>query len=168
VTHLGIERMRKLIDGIIADGDEMRRLYGHDHRAKPNPPLPKKRHLAKRIADRVPAAYRRFLSIHDGVTHLDWVDVSLLGVEALEASGPIDRDWARAQGLKANQKTFIFGWSDSDSHVLAFLPLEHMAVIDFDSRGVVARYPSFDDYLRGRRRWFRKWLKAAQATGTGQ
>jgi hypothetical protein len=169
---LAADEMKRLVDEIVALGNELRAYHGQsDDPARPHPaasPAALKA-IRKRFARRVPPSYLQLLSLYDGVDNLDWVDVSLLTTTFLLAHPDQDQAWVQAGNFAAGER-FIFAQSNSDPHAIAFLTQRvadgEMEVIDFDYE-VVKTYPNLEAYLRARRDWFAKFVAREKAARAG-
>ncbi len=162
------DEMKQIIDRIIEVGNELRRHEEMDDMAVPNPPASEvelQRLQAK--LGRLPVSYLQFLSIYDGVSNFEWVDVSMCSVRYLVDHEELDESWVDA-GAFAKGDLLIFARSDYDAHNVAFLrktadARSEMKVLNFDSGGPLTEHPDFETYLRDRLTWLEKSLAGRQA-----
>jgi hypothetical protein len=171
---LPADQMKALVDEIVALGNELRILEEFDDTlAQHHPPATSAalKGFKARYGKRVPPSYLQLLAIYDGVDNFEWVDVSLLSTDFLLTHDDLDEDWVEA-GTYAAGDLFIFAQSDSDAHVVAFLPKKlgedgEMEVVHFEARGPMGNYKNLEEYLRARRDWFADTLAKEKADRAG-
>jgi hypothetical protein len=156
--------MKRLVDEIIAMGNELRQKQGIGEVARAHLAPSKKAYGAftKRHAATLPRSYLELLSIYDGVDNFEWVDVSLLSTSYILAHPHRDETWIESEHYREGE-LFIFASSPTDSHDVAFLLHTaradgEMDVIHFDAKGPLWQHESLEAYLHHRRLWFMRHL----------
>jgi hypothetical protein len=158
--------MKHCIDQVIALGNEVRAANELDQRATPKPAASPDilAQFATTFADRISPSFTELLSIYNGVTCFDYVDVDLFGIEYLTRhSVELEEEWVDAGKFQPDE-IFVFGRSDFDSLAVAFLLQQRsddgeMPVVMVDARGVLFEYPSLENYLQSRREWFEEQME---------
>jgi hypothetical protein len=158
--------MKQCIDGVINLGNEVRAANELDQRAAAMPPAAADalNGFSLTFAGKIPPSFLQLLSIYNGVKCFDYVDADLFSIEYLTGNFvELEEERVDAGKFQANE-IFVFGRSDFDSVAVACL-IQHrkndgeMPVVWFDARGVLAEYPTLEDYLRSRREWFQEMLQ---------
>jgi hypothetical protein len=164
--------LKTAVDRVIAAGNELRELYGHDERAVPRAPADPKAlpSFAKRFKGKVPPSFVELLGIYDGIDKFDWVDLTLHGSAFLTEHPDLDETWVEAEKAKRGE-LFVVGWADTDSSCIAFERTTvgrdgEMPVLNFDSKGPVWRAKNLRAYLAMRAAWFRKHAAKKRADRT--
>lgn len=167
-------QMKALVDEIVAMGNELRALHGHDDepaKPRPAPTAAALNAFKSKHGSRVPPSYLQLLSIYDGVDNFDWVDVSLLSIDFLLTNDDLEEDWVEVEAFAAGE-AFVFAQSDSDAHVVAFLTRKvgadgEMRVVHLDADGPLGKHKNLEAYLRSRRKWFADALADEKADRAG-
>ncbi len=162
--------MKEIINEIICLGNKMKGDENKDIFAKEGIPattvMIKK--LKKTFGNKISPSYTKLLSIYDGITNFEWTDLSLISIAYLLENQNLDEDWEIEDWGAINYSAgelFIFGQSDSDSHLLAFDLTKPNSngeynVVHFDTNGVIGEpYENLETYLNQRFNWFQKSAK---------
>jgi hypothetical protein len=165
--------MKKLVDEIIATGNELREVSELDQVAAAHGPADTAT-LAKlrtTLGTKIAPSYLQLLSIYDGIECFDWVDVCLFGAKELVAKPNRDKSWVEAGAFGAGE-AFVFAEAKQDASVLAFRLNKPAAngefpVVSLDGGGVLGEYGSFESYLKERRQWFADSLATEKADRAG-
>jgi SMI1 / KNR4 family (SUKH-1) len=165
---LAPDAMKLLIDRIIEVGNELRGYHDMDDLAVPNPPASAAdlQRLQTKLG-RLPTAYLQFLSIYDGVSNFEWVDVDMCSAQYLLEHDDLDESWIDA-GAFAKGDLLIIASSNFDAHNVAFLrktadAAGEMKILNFDSGGPLTEHPDFETYLRERLAWLEESLANEKA-----
>ena len=162
------QELENTLNSIIELGNQLRAISDLDDRAVPSPAASKAdvQSLRTAIPD-IPPSLLRLLSIYDGIESFEWADISFRGCKYLKSNPDLERSWVEA-GAAAPGELLIFGESESDADVVAFLRSTarsdgEMEVVNFDSDGEIWRYPDLETCLAGRLEWFKQSLAAERA-----